>query len=275
MGESHRYAFKALGCRLWLLLALGLFAMHSWAEEAGLKLATAVHERPNGRDLTTVSRMALTEKGRQPRLRELVAYRLEKGRGEASHLIRFIEPVDIAGTGLLGIDRADGSNEQWLYLPELDRVRRIAGDRKGGRFVGSDLYFEDLQERKPAQDRHRLLGRETVNGVACEMLESVPVDAGNSVYRRRVSWVDPATALVHRVDYFEKDEAAPAKRWLLLAARQVQGYWTVTDSRMINLATGHETRMTVEAAIYDRKLPARLFTSQALADENIESEFRP
>lgn len=265
---------EALLCRLLVLTACTLFMPYALADEA-LKLANAVYERPNGRDLTTVSRMALTEKGRQPRIRELVTYRLEKGQGEAAHLVRFIEPVDIAGTGLLGIDKADGSNEQWLYLPELDRVRRIAGDRKGGRFVGSDLYFEDLQERKPAQDRHRLIGKESINGVACEVLESVPVDPANSVYRRRVSWVDPATALVHRVDYFEKDDASPAKRWQLIAAKRVQGYWTVTDSQMSNLDSGHETRMTVESAAYDRKLPAKLFTSQALADESIESEYRP
>lgn len=35
-------------------------------------------------------------------------------------------------------------------------MRRISSDRKGGRFVGSDLYFKDLQERKPSKDRHRL-----------------------------------------------------------------------------------------------------------------------
>jgi hypothetical protein len=31
----------------------------------------------------------------------------------------------------------------------------------------------------------------------------------------------------------------------------------------------------VDKAVYDRKLPAKLFTPQALADEAIESEYRP
>ena len=262
--------------RRWVIFTLGLWPLALQAQAGdGTALAEALHARPNGRDLTSVSRMALTEKGRQPRVRELVSYRFDRGRGEVVNLVRFTEPKDIAGTGLLSQGKADGSTEQWLYLPELDRVRRISGDRKGGRFVGSDLYFEDLQERKPAQDRHRLLGRETVNGVACEILESIPIDAGNSVYRKRVSWADPQTLLVHRVDYFERDETTVSKRWLLLGTKRIQGYWTVTDSQMSDLNTGHETRMTVQSATYDRKLPARLFTPQALADESIESEFRP
>lgn len=259
---------------LGLVLVLGALAFPAAADEA-LALAQRVHDRPNGRDLTTLGRMVLTEKGRAPRIRELVTYRIDRSGGETANLIRFLDPEDIAGTGLLSVDKADGSADQWLYLPALDRVRRISSDRKGGRFVGSDLYFEDLQERKPSRDRHRLLGRQTENGILCEVLESVPIDPKDSVYLKRISWIDPETAIPQRVDYFEKDANSPSKRWLLRAKKRNQGYWTLTDSRMIDLQTGHETRMVVDAALYDQRLPARLFTTQALADENIESEFRP
>jgi hypothetical protein len=241
----------------------------------GLALAQRVYDRPNGRDFTTLGRMVLTEKGRAPRIRELVTYRLDQAGGETASLIRFLDPEDIAGTGLLSVDKADGSADQWLYLPALDRVRRIASNRKGGRFVGSDLYFEDLQERKPSKDRHRLLGKQTENGILCEVLESVPIDASDSVYTKRVSWIDPATAIAQRVDYFEKDPAAPSKRWQLRSKKRNQGYWTLTDSRMIDLASGHETRMVVDVALYDQKLPDKLFTTQALADDSLESEYRP
>jgi hypothetical protein len=175
----------------------------------------------------------------------------------------------------LSIDKADGDADQWLYLPALDRVRRISSDRKGGRFVGSDLYFEDLQERKPSKDRHRLLGKQTENGILCDVLESVPVDPKDSVYSKRISWIDPATAIPQRVDYFEKNADTPSKRWLLRGKKRNQGYWTLTDSRMIDLSSGHETRMVVDVALYDQRLPAKLFTSQALADESLESEYRP
>jgi hypothetical protein len=44
---------------------------------------------------------------------------------------------------------------------------------------------------------------------------------------------------------------------------------------MIDLQSGHETRMVIDVALYDQKLPARLFTTQTLADENLESDYRP
>lgn len=244
------------------------------ADEAA-RLAQSVHDRPVGRDATTVSRMELVERGRAPRVRQLIAYRVDRGAAGSANLIRFIQPEDIEGTGLLGVTKADGSTDQWLYLPALDRSRRVAGDRKGGRFVGSDLYFEDLQERQPNKDRHRILGKETLGETPCDVLESVPVDPSSSVYLRRVSWVDPQTFLVLRVDYFERDEARPSKRWLALERRRIQNIWTVTQSLISDLQSGHETRLQVQKVIYDRKLPDKLFSSRALADEQIESEFRP
>ncbi len=261
----------ALTC---LLAGSFVIATPAMADDASA-LAQRVFDRPNGRDLTTLGRMVLTEKGHAPRIREIVSYRLDKSGGETANLIRFLDPEDIAGTGLLSIDQTDGSTDQWLYLPALDRVRRISSDRKGGRFVGSDLYFEDLQERKPSKDRHRLLGKQSENSILCDVLESVPLDADDSVYKKRISWIDPATAIVQRVDYFEKDTNTPSKRWLLRGKKRNQGYWTLTDSRIIDLSSGHETRMVIDVALYDQKLPAKLFTSQALADESLESEYRP
>jgi hypothetical protein len=111
--------------------------------------------------------------------------------------------------------------------------------------------------------------------VVFEVMDSRPLQAGDSVYRRRLSWVDASTALVHRIDYFEKDEAIPSKRWQLLQRRQVQGYWVVTESLMTDLRSGHQTRMTVERVRFDRGLPAKLFSTQALADDSLEAQFRP
>ena len=219
--------------------------------------------------------MSLTEEGRSPRVRSMVLYRLSGEGGEVSTLIRFTEPADIAGTGLLTLDAADGESNQWIYLPAMQRVRRVDSNRKGGRFVNSDYYFEDLRDRKPTMDTHRLIGQETIDGVACDVLESVPVEAGNSVYLRRVSWIDRVSLLPLRVDFFEKDAEQPSKRLEVVVRDQVQGYWTVMDSTMSDLRSGHRTRLVVERIAYDRGLPTRLFSSKALEDERGEKEFRP
>lgn len=258
-----------------LLAAIVSLPSATWADAAGDQLAQQVYDRPKGRNSTAVSTMTLTEKGHSPRLRELVTYRLDKSQGEVAVLIRFTDPGDIAGTGLLTLDHAAGESDQWIYLPAMERVRRISSSRKGGRFVGSDYYYEDLRDRKVAQDRHRIIGQETVNGVLCSVLESVPVDADSSVYAKRVSWIDPTKMIAMRIDFYEKGGEQPTKRWLLKKLDKIQGYWTVLDSVVTDLESGHQTRLAVEKILYDRRLPHQLFSSRALEDESMEEDYRP
>lgn len=252
-----------------------LYIASAWADPAGEQLARKVYDRDNGKDATSLVSMMLIEKGHSPRLRKMITYRQDKKAGEVSTLIRFTDPADIAGTGLLTLDTSAKESNQWIFLPAMERVRRIDSNRKGGRFVNSDYYYEDLRDRKVAQDSHRIAGRETISGVVCDILESVPVEPGSSVYMKRITWIDPTTLLPMRIDFYEKRDDQPSKRWLLGKKGKIQDYWTLLDSTLTDLDSGHQTRLTVDKIIYDRRLPARLFTSQALEDEHFEQEYRP
>ena len=256
-------------------LAALSFTSISGADDSGAQLAQRLYDRADGKDSTALTTMTLTEPGRSPRVRQLVIYRLNLKPGETAVLSRFTEPADISGTGLLTLDHPSADSDQWIYLPALDRVRRISASRKGGRFVNSEYYYEDLRDRKPSQDQHRILRREPMNGVVCDVLESIPVEAENSVYLKRVSWIDPATLLPLQIDFFEKNLQEPSKRIQVKKTAKVQGYWTVLDSTVTDLGSKNQTRLTIDKIIYDRRLPARLFTTQALEDEGVEEEYRP
>lgn len=241
----------------------------------GAKLAQRVYDRADGRDATSTLTMALTEEGKPARMRTMLLFRARGTGGQVATLIRFTDPADIQGTGLLTLDGSDGLSNQWIYLPAMQRVRRVDSNRKGGRFVNSDYYFEDLRDRKPSLDTHRLVGRERVGDTECDLLESIPADPSNSVYLRRVSCIEPKSLLPLRIEFFERKLAQPSKRLMVNKREQIQTYWTVMDSTLTDLATGHQTRLTVGRVLYDRSLPESLFTSRALEDERVEREFRP
>lgn len=271
-GPGHLlWAAMLACCVLWAGIPLA-----QAADGSGQELAQRVYDRPDGEDVTTRGTMVLQEAGRDPRVRRMVTYQRDVSAGETHSLIRFTAPADIAGTGLLTLDHADGSSDQWIYLSALDRNRRIPSARRGGRFVGSDLYFEDLQDRRPDEDRHRLLGEDEIEGVATLKLESVPVDPGESAYARRVSWIHEPSLIPLRIDfYLPGQEETPAKRLQVHRIERIQGYWTVMDSTMTDLDSGHRTRMTAEEVTYDRDLPEALFTPRALSDPEMESRYRP
>ena len=246
------------------------------ADEArGRDLAERVYNRPDGRDMTSRGTMVLRGGGGGARTRGLIIYRKDSGGGQVSTLIRFTDPADIAETGLLTVDRSSGDTEQWVYLPELKRSRRISADRKGGRFVGSDFFYEDLRDRKVSMDRHNWLRTESIQGVQAEVIESTPVSASNSVYGKRVSWIHPTAMVPLRVDYYKPGAGNPFKRLTVQRLERIQGYWTVTSSVMRDLNQGSETRLSSQVTKYDRNLPSSLFSKRALEDPSLEAPSRP
>ena len=197
--------------RLMLLLLCVSAGAHAEADP-GMELARQVYDRPKGKDVSSVVKMVLTGKGSTQRERELVLFSVDKGGSERWSLMRFSLPTDVEGTGLLTMDHPGDASEQWLYLPALDRVRRISSSRKGGRFVGSDFFYEDLRDREPDMDTHTIAGGEKVGGLDSVKLVSVPVNASNSVYSKRIAWIHRDTLQPLRIDFFQKGREEPVKR---------------------------------------------------------------
>ncbi|MGH9460056.1 MAG: outer membrane lipoprotein-sorting protein [Vicinamibacteria bacterium] len=244
-------------------------------DQEGQALAQAVHERPDGRDAAVKSTMFLEEEGHKARVRELFMYRLERGEGELRSFIRFTAPAQIDGVSLLTHDEAGATSQQWLYLPELGKTRRIAASGNGGRFVGSDYFYEDLQDREVALDEHRYLGEKDLDGTICAVLESIPRESKNSVYSKRVAWIHRDSQIPLQILFYDSNAESPVKIFRVHKIEKMQGYWTVMDSTMRDVKTGHKTRIVVRKIRYDLALPEELFGVGGLEDPNWEKKYRP
>lgn len=247
----------------------------SGSDAPGLKLAQQVYDRPAGDDAVSQVTMILSGKEVQTRKRKLAVYRLDKGGGERWSLMRFSTPADVEDTGLLTLDHPGDNSDQWLYLPALDRVRRISSSRKGGRFVGSDFFYEDLRDREPDMDKHRLAGKGKVGKVQCDILVSTPVDPDSSTYSKRVSWIHRRTLTPLRVDFYKKGTRKPVKRLLARRLKKIQGYWTVLQSTMYDLKTGHRTQLATSRIKFDQGIPESLFSRRGLSDPSREKQYLP
>jgi Outer membrane lipoprotein-sorting protein len=59
-------------------------------------------------------------------------------------ILFFLAPAEVKGTGFLAFTHKGRPADQWLYLPELKRVRQITARRRKESFVGTDLSYHDL-----------------------------------------------------------------------------------------------------------------------------------
>jgi len=249
------------------------FPVIIYAYESGLELATAVSNRPDGKNSFSNSIMALVEKGHKPRLRQMLTFRLDEPNGNILSMIRFKKPLDIKDTGLLTIDYpSDRDSDQWIFLPAVKKSRRISSKRKGGRFVGSDIFYEDLRDRSVSDDVHRILKREKLKGMETIVLESIPKIKDNSVYDKRISWIHKNTLIPVRIDFYQNGERKPVKRSRVKKMEKKQGFWTVMTAITQDLKTLHETHIQINEILYDKMVPSELFTQKYLEDPQREKE---
>jgi hypothetical protein len=242
--------------------------------EAGALLAQAVYNRPDGGTAAVHAKMTLRSGRGRDRIREFYNYRMDFPDGTLRALTRFTVPGNVAGVALLVHSESAGADDQWLYLPALKRVRRISSENRGGRFVQSGLYYEDLQDRKPSQDRHQVLGQSSYEGTPVTLLESTPIDPSSSVYSHRISWIHEPTLLPLRVEYFQGGDN-PVKYLEVKRLDRVEGYWTATESIITHPTTEEETVITNLATCYDIELPENLFATNRLGIPNTEAPCSP
>jgi hypothetical protein len=189
-------------------------------------------------ELTMILRDALgSESARALRIRQL-----EVPEDGDKLMIVFDTPKPIRGTALLSYGHKTEPDDQWLYLPALQRVKKIASRNKSGPFLGSEFSFEDLSSQEVEKFSYRFLREEARDGVACYVIERVPLDK-YSGYTRQEVWLDQAELRMLRVHYFDR-KASHLKTLTFSDYRRYEdAFWRAGRMFMQNHQSGKSTEL--------------------------------
>lgn len=251
----------ALGAAL-VVLAAAPAAGQPPAEEIMAKAHLAMFYP--GEDMRARVTMRLVSREGRERLRELTMTRrdLQDG-GEQRYFIYFHRPPDVRDMTFLVWKYPGKDDDRWLYVPALKLVRRIAARDKRSSFAGSDFSYEDVSGREPDEDAHKLLREEAVTGRAAWVVESVPKEPGSVDFGRKVSWIDKATWLPLKEEYYDP-RGELSRVFTAGELKEIQGFWVVTRRVMKNVQTGHFSEALLTDIRYNQKLSPDLFSERAL-----------
>ena len=234
------------------LLAFLILSSALHAEDnapSGTELAQKVHDYHIGNNSVSKVTMQLVDHGGSTRERSLMSMTMEKNNLRKT-MIRFLEPADIAGTGFLSVEQDDGDTQQFLYLPALDRTRRIVTAHKGRAFVNTDFSYEDM-ERRPVDDaEYEIVGQEKINGLECWILVVRPLPKADSQYSSLKTWVPKHIALPIKTLFFDQQQKH-IKTYKVPELQEVQGIWTPMQQVMIDHEEGHTTVLTTQDIEYN------------------------
>ncbi len=223
-----------------LLWLPGLAAAETAAEK-GLAISVEAKARDAGwGDMQAEMKMVLRNRQGEESLREIRMKSLEVQNDGDKSLTVFDQPRDVKGTAFLSFSHPVGADDQWLYLPALKRVKRIASRNKSGPFMGSEFAYEDLTSFEVEKYRYKYLGDEACAGGDCFIVEQYPVDE-DSGYTRRVVWIDQAEYRIWKVDFYDRKND-PLKTLTFDNYRQYLGkHWRADNQKMVNHQTGKST----------------------------------
>lgn len=191
-------------------------------------------------------------------VRELALSRAFVNDADASYL-EVTSPTDLKDTRFLLLDRAEGRDEQFMYVPQVKRAMQVSDETRKQPFLGSDFYVSDMVRPELARYTYRFVGEETVGGRATRLVEAVPVKPEGELYGKTISAIDPADLLVMRVQFFDP-KGTLIKVWTLEKVEKVDGHWTPYVQRMENVVEKHESRLTLTEVQYGAELPAATFS---------------
>ncbi len=233
-------------------------------EETGLRIAQDAYDASKGfGNFTANQSMVLRNRQGQESQRQLRIKVLEvEGDGNRS-LFVFDEPRDVAGTAFLVHSHRQDDDEQWLYLPALKRVKRIASSNKSGSFMGSEFAYEDLGVPEVENFTYRYLNDEACGDAECTVTERTPVDK-QSGYSRQVVWRDKDELRIHRVDYYDRKDTHMKTLEFRDYHQYENKYWQAHTLEMVNHVTGKSTTLTWSDFVYGGDINEREFTKTGL-----------
>ena len=176
----------------------------------------------------------------------------------------FLEPANIKNTRFLTVENTDRADDQWIYLPSLRKVRRIAAAERDGSFMGSDFYYSDMSAGDIDDSEYIVAGEEKLAGKNCWVVEAVPDAGSDSSYGRIVSWVDQETYLTMKVEFYDEDGRTLLKELTMEGPRQIDGRWSAEKTIMLTIESDHRTVLEMRQVKYDIPINPGYFTTNFL-----------
>jgi hypothetical protein len=251
-----------------ILISLLGFSTFLYSEKdlakKGLEIAEKADKSDTGFVNFTVNiKMTLTNKQGKQSTREMRTFTKE-GVGDGDQaVIVFDTPEDVRGSAVLTYTHKTKTDDQWLYLPAIKRVKRIASRNKSGSFMGSEFAYEDLASQEVEKYTYMYLKDEVLNGEDCYVIDRFPVDK-YSGYTKITTWISKKRLTPEKAVYYDRKKALLKTLNFIDYKQYIDKFWRAAKFEMINHQRGKKTVLSWDDYKFKQKIDDKIFTSNGL-----------
>jgi len=251
-------------------LLLSTLTITSLLAITGQEVAQKVHDRDEGDNVTSKMKMILIDKNKNKRVRDLKVFTKEKGE-DTLKLMFFLTPADVKNTAFLTYDYEDSDrdDDQWLYLPELQKVKRIASSDKSSSFMGSDFTYSDMTSRNVEDYTYKIMKEPTIKGHKTWQMLVTPKSEktiAETGYTKSIIFVRQDNfVIIQALNYIKAGKKL--KYMMVKDLELINGIWTVKEMQMITKKGKkmlHKSVFKFSDIKYNQDLDEALFTTRTL-----------
>jgi len=180
-------------------------------------------------------------------------------KGDDYTLAKFLYPADIKGTGFLS-----AKDDQWLYLPVLRKVRRIASKQRNESFMGSDFSYDDVARSSLGKKYNaKLLSVEKFEKDTCYVLELIPKDLKDLNYSKLKTWIKKENFYSVKTEYYDK-HGDLVKIMQNSNIEKIDDFLIATTIEMQNVQKESKTILVFNQIQLNSKISDEVFTTRYL-----------
>ncbi len=257
--KTLKYLF--LGLTGFLFAGISLFAQN---DLSGIEIMRKSRNVSKFAGLEAVTQLRIVDARGRERIRKITMASRVEGSVE-KRIIKFLDPPDVRGTGMLVFDYEDKNDELWLYLPALRKVRKIVSTEKGKNFMGSEFSNADMTAPNIGDFKINKLGEEKIANTDCYKVEMIPVNgalAREYGYAKKIAWIGVKDFVMRKAIYY--DEEGEVHKILtagdIVLLDQVHEKYIAKEMTMINKENGRKSYLKMLRVQYNPKVNPAYFT---------------
>ncbi len=246
--------------RMLLLALLALLSTPGWSLETVAEIRDCVRSNLPAETASQKLRLIAEDRGGGSRELQATLYGRELNADRIAVMLHVAGPADLAGSRYLLVDRG-GRDDMYMYLPAMNRTKRILGSMTSQPLWGTDFSYEDVKHIQGIMIDGEIARLDDVQiGARTGYQISIkPNTDEESAYTEIRVIVDKDTCLVLQTEF--QDESGPVKQLRVDPASfaQIKERWVAYDFTMENSRSGTRSYLKLDRVEYDERLSNNIF----------------
>ena len=182
-------------------------------------------------------------------------------------MVKIKSPPDLNNAAYM-VREGKEKDDMYVFVPALNKVRRISGAGTDGPLFGTDFTYTDIKQMQNASEGGTtvLEKPDKIDGRDVAVLAITPKPGAPSRYSLIRSWVDQKACVPLKMEFSE----GKAIRKRLIASvsgiTQAGAIWYVAEAKMSDLKDNTNTTLKITGLASDVKISDRYFNAATFAN---------